>query len=481
MNSTVVKTVSKKISRFFRKFGEYVRSDKVRALTRKHPHDFIRIFKFPWFDVLYYLIFRSENCTQAEITKYYSDIGQSDLRISKQAAFKAIRKVNPLVFPDLIHTFASYFYQSDLVKTYKGYILLAEDGTTHELLPSKKAFDRFGFVVNQFVHSEQDAQKATSRSAALYDLTNGLIVDFTMNPYKKSEIPIAIEHLTKCHSLLNKQNVIYLADRNYDSVELFAILEDYGFHYCIRGKCNFFKKYVSQMKSNDEWIEVMLDKAWLNRLKYDQSKARFANHPTIRIRVVKTLYHYMDKHGKLKYSELIYFTNLDQEEFSAQEITKLYVKRWDIECTYKTLKTDYEWERFFSEDCDCEMCSIYAKVLFHNITGIIRKEMNSILSDDAGNHTNKYTYVTNIVQLSHILRENHMCRWIRSQNVEAIERTVNLILKLLHKLKVPVRPDRHNQRWGRIVTRSNSTRFRLDGRNWPKVAHTNGHLQTVQP
>lgn len=196
---------------------------------------------------------------------------------------------------------------------------------------------------------------------------------------------------------------------------------------------------------------------------------------------MKTSYHYIDKHGKLKHSELSYFTNLDQKEFSTKEITELYTNRWDIECTYKTLKTDYEWERFFSEDCDCEMCSIYAKVLFHNITGIIRKEMNSILSDDAGNRTSKYIYVTNIVQLSHVLRENHICRWIRSQNAEAIERTVNLILKLIHKLKVPVRPDRHNQRWGRKVTTSNSTRFRLDGRNWPKVAYIKGHLQTVQP
>nr|WP_143746798.1 transposase [Massilimicrobiota sp. An134] len=35
----------------------------------------------------------------------------------------------------------------------------------------------------------------------------------------------------------------------------------------------------------------------------------------------------------------MFFTNLG-EEFSAQEIIELYTYRWDIEVSYKTLKTD---------------------------------------------------------------------------------------------------------------------------------------------
>ena len=481
MNSTVVKVPFEKFSLFFRKFGIYIHSEKVRTLTRKHPNDFVRIFKFPWYDVVYYLIFRSEKCTQAEITKYYSEINKSDIRISKQAAFKALKKVNPMVFVDLIYKFSELFYKSDLIKTYKGYVLLAEDGTTHELRPSKEALEQFGFVVNQFIQNEDDAKKSTSRSAVLYDITNGLVVDFSMNPFKKSEIPIAIEHLEKCHTLFEGRKVIYLADRYYGSIELFSILESYGFHYCVRGKSNFFKKYISQMKTNDEWIEIILDKAWLKRLKYAQAKERFSESPTIRIRVIKYTYTYLDKQGNPHSAELIYFTNLSQEEFSTQDIVDLYGKRWDIECTYKTLKTDYEWERFLSKDCDCEQCSIHAKVLFHNITGVIRKHFDSILKKDTNNLTNKYVYNVNIVQLSNLLRENHICRWIRNKNDKGINYLMCLALKMIHKIKVPIRRGRHNQRWGRSVTSSNPTRFRLDGRNWPTIAYVKGRLRTIQP
>ena len=448
---------------------------------RKFPNVFVRIFKFPWFDVLFYLVFRHEKCTQSEISSYYSVINKKDLRISKQAAFKAIHKVNPAVFPLLIRKFAELFYQSLLVKTHKGYILLAEDGTTNELISTDDSLSRFGFASNQHIKTADDAHKATSKSASLYDVTNGLIVDFSMENYKASEIPIAIDHLRGSHDLFKNRKVIYLADRYYPSVELFAILELYEFKYCIRAKSYFFKKIISNMKSDDEWITVNLDKAWLKRLKYSESKERFQKNPTIRIRVVKQKYDYVDENGKHKTAELVYFTNLSEKEFSKKDIIRLYAYRWDLEVSYKTLKTDCEWERFFSNECDAEVCAIFAKVLFHNITGIVRKELNQYLEEDDTGKPHNHTYVANIVQLAKMLREYGLQRYIRSGNRNAINRLLNLIYKMRHKIKVSVRANRHHKRWGRLVTTNSLTRYRVDGRNWPKVAIRNGQLRTVQP
>lgn len=447
---------------------------------KNRPQDFSRVFKFPWYDVLYFLIFRSEKCIPSEITKYYCDINKPELTVSKQAAFKALKKVNPAVFPALIHKFDELFYQSNLIKTYKGYLLLAEDGTCNELRPTEKSLDSFGCVLNQFITSADKVKKATSRSAALYDVTNGLIVDFSMNPYRKSEIPIAIEHLNNTHSYFENRNVIYLCDRYYGSVELFSILEDYKYKYCIRAKDNYFKKYIAEMKSEDEWITVTLDKAWLKRLKYEQSKKRFSKNPTIRIRVVRYDYTYYDKKGKAHHASLKYFTNLCENEFSKMDIVDLYAKRWDIECSYKTLKTDYEWERYFSVDCNTEICSIYAKILFHNINGIIRKEMNEVLEASVSDE-NPRVYVANIVQLSKILRYTHLCRYLRNRNIKAIKQILNHIFDLINKIKVPVRPNRHWQRWGRHLSTSKPSRFRLDGRNWPKTSVVSGQLRTVKP
>ena len=197
--------------------------------------------------------------------------------------------------------------------------------------------------------------------------------------------------------------------------------------------------------------------------------------------MVKQKYTYIDEDGVLQTVELLYFTNLSQEEFSTDDMAPLYACRWDVEVSYKTLKTDYEWERFFSSECDSEVCAIYAKVLFHNIVGVIRKELNLYLKEDDTGRPHDHIYVANITQLAKMIREFGILRFIRSGNRKAISRILNLVYEMRHKIKVPVRPNRHNKRWGRLVTTNSPLRFRIDGRNWPKVAVKNGKLRTVQP
>ena len=472
--------ISNDLARFFRKFGDYLKSERVRSLSRMHRGDFTRIYKFPWFDVILYLIFRCEKTSSGELSKYYSDIGRIEKRVSKQAMFKAVNKLNPNVFIDLIHHFAEMFYQSDLVKTCSGYILLAEDGTTLEMRPTIQALMEYGYQINQNVMDMLDATNATSRSSALYDVTNGLVVDFTMKNFRDSELPQAVGHLLRMHSVFNGRKVIYLADRYYDSVELQSVIESCGFHYCLRGKANFFRHEVEQMAGNDEWITVSIGKTWQKRLKYGIVKERFAKDPTFRVRVVKDQYCYTDKNGPPQETEVIYFTDLPKDQFSTRQIINLYEKRWDIECSYKTLKSDYEWERYFSSAANMERSMIYAKVLFHNIVGIIRKELDHHLRVD-NSSSDKYSYKVNIVQLAQLVRDQGMVRWIRTSNCQAVRRTMDVILGLIDKLKVPVRPNRHYQRWGAFMTSNHPHRFRLDGRHYPRVTMHNGCMMTIKP
>lgn len=187
-----------------------------------------------------------------------------------------------------------------------------------------------------------------------------------------------------------------------------------------------------------------------------------------------------DKKGKEIHSKFIYFTNLSEKEFSSEDILSLYSKRWDIECSFKTLKTDYEWERYFSKDCDSETCAILAKVLFHNINGVIRKELNNYLKKDKYKD-NKYEYVVNITQLSKVLQKEKLLKYMRNNNINKIILLLENIKDLINKIKVPIRPNRHCKRWGRHASSSKPLRYRIDGRNYPNVIYINGHLQTSKP
>lgn len=475
----------REIAKLFRKFGAYIRSEEVRSYCRKKSSDFTRIYKFPWFDILLYIIFRCKECVTTELSAYFAGIGWSEKRVSRQAAFKALKKLNPQVFDPLIHKFTELFYKSPLVKTFRNYLLLAVDGTTLNFPAGELSLKKFGFSRGPYVKTEAYAKKATSRSSALYDVTNGIILDFVMRRYEDSELPIAVEQLNRIIQYIRDRSAIFLADRNYDSVEVFSILEGYGMKYCIRGKANFFKHYVEKMKSNDEWINVFINKQWLIRLKYPQSKERFEKNPWIKIRVVKYRYTYYTKKGIPVTTDLIYFTNLSEDEFSSSDIVSLYGKRWQIEVSYKTLKTDYEWERFFSSDCDTELCAIYGKVIFHNLCGVIRKQLDQMMEDDLvipeNACTNRYAFRVNIKQLSNLIRDEGLCRALRSGNTGKMEDIFILAVLMIHKIKVSVRPDRHEKRWGKVVTSGHPTRFRLDGRNWPNTINVNGKLHTRKP
>lgn len=321
--------------------------------------------------------------------------------------------------------------------------------------------------------------KNTVKSWGLYDVMNGLFVDFSMKPAPYSETPLAFEHLYRTQKIFEGKKVIYLADRYYGSAEIISHLEYLNYNYIIRGKKYFYKKQVALMKSDDEWINVEIDKKWLKRFRFSNEAIQIREEkPVIRIRVIKKIFKYINQKGEECKEELIYFTNLDSQQFSTEEILQLYSMRWDIEVSYKTLKTTLELERFISEDGDAARNCVYGKVLFHNIAGIIRKELNKKISRDT---TDGKQYVTNITQLQEMVYETNFLYSIINGKKTQIKQKIENIVKMINKIKVPVRPNRHYKRWGRVIVNPPSYRFRLDGRNNPKVKSFKHVLITVAP
>lgn len=199
--------------------------------------------------------------------------------------------------------------------------------------------------------------------------------------------------------------------------------------------------------------------------------------PIFKIRVIKRTYKYTDINHDIHCENLIYFTNLSEEEFSADEVIELYSKRWDIEISYKTMKTTQEIERHISSNGDVARNDIYAKVLFHNIVGVLRKEINHELEK---RQTEK-KYVVNITQLHVIVHEINFLNCMMYNLKEKIKKKIDSIMKIIDKIKVPVRPNRHYQRWGRVMMSAPSYRFRLDGRNNPKLKKIGSVLMTTFP
>lgn len=87
----------------------------------------------------------------------------------------------------------------------------------------------------------------------------------------------------------------------------------------------------------------------------------------------------------------------------------------------------------------------------------------------------------NITQLHVIVHEINFLNCMMYNLKEKIKEKIDNIMKIIDKIKVPVRPNRHYQLWGRVMPSASSYRFRLDGRNNPKLKKIGSVLMTAFP
>ena len=94
------------------------------------------------------------------------------------------------------------------------------------------------------------------------------------------------------------------------------------------------------------------------------------------------------------------------------------------------MKTTQEIERHISLNGDVARNDIYAKVLFHNIVGVLRKEINHELEK---RQTEK-KYVVNITQLHVIVHEINSLNCMMYNLKEKIKEKIDNIMKIIDNI-----------------------------------------------
>ena len=413
-------------------------------------------------------MFRNGSVTNQDITTHFNYVEKNP--ITKQGLFKALNKVNPDVFPVILRSFAEKFYENEYEKL-KDYMVIAADGTFYDLPPALEIRERYGGHMTSKITVDQ-IRKPQAKGSILYDVINRVIIDACIAPYRTSELPLLYRHMENCKALLKNKKVLLLADRYYGSAELFLYCLMYNIKFCIRGKNYFYKDYVNGVEL-DGMIEISFDKAWIRRLKREDCKEYASQCGKIKLRVVKNTYTYQEGKSE-KTVESIYFTNLDAEEFSTDEIVSLYhTQRWEVETAYSTLKGHLEIERFNSAKYNIVTNEIYGKMLCYNIGGLFYKASEKEIESEKQTKKKKYTYLPNMKNIIDTLRrEKKLIRLFATptrgyRKNKKWDSYLQELIRRFSREKVPVRPNRHVKRWGRWVSSPLPAKFRLDGRRNP--------------
>jgi hypothetical protein len=312
---------------------EEIRSEWIKAIARLEGDkgSWTRQRDMPLEDMLICALAKKGLSGVMEIRQYFQAVEKVEQTVSKQDYFQQRKKLNPEVFKVLNRNYLKKFYSGEEAKTWRGYLLLAADGSRAEIPDSAENRQVYGESVNKYGNAV-----ARTNVSVLHDVFNRFLIDIGIDHYRSSELEQAKLHITALKEIVGDRPALIMFDRNYASLEFIDYLENSGVKYLIRLHKGDFEAERTGMKSSDEEVELLYTKHRLRNLgyKHPERKHEMSRRESINVRIIKTLF----ENGE----PAAFITNLN--EGSRGDILRLYRKRWAVEQKYHTLKNKLKFE-----------------------------------------------------------------------------------------------------------------------------------------
>lgn len=390
--------------------------------------DFTRKRKLDFKEMLNILLSMGGNSLKLELLNYFS----YDVETATCSAFVQQReKILPEAFEFLFRRFTASAVTPNY---YDGYRMLAVDGS--DLCIAHNPSDK----ENYFRTSEKVKGYNLLHLNAMYDLVGRIYVDSIVQPGRKeNELQALIDMVDRSDI---KEQTIVIADRGYESYNVFEHIAKKGWNYVIRVKdiaSNGIAAglYLPNQKEFDIEHSILLTRRQTKEIKAHPQKYKFmpsnqnfdylpvgdkGNYP-INFRVVRFAI------SEDTYEVIV--TNLSEKEFPAERIKEIYHMRWGIETSFRELKYAIGLTSFHSKKVACIIQEIFARLTMYNFCEIITTHIVIRKKDS------KYSYQVNFTIAISICLHYFKCRnTVSPPNVEA----------LIQKNILPVRNGRKDPR-----------------------------------
>ncbi|MEC0232668.1 IS4 family transposase [Paenibacillus alba] len=343
--------------------------------VQKNTH-FTRNRKMPLNNLMLTVLFRKGLTLHMELRAFKKTLNLKET-ISKVGYLKQRLKLNPAAFLSLARHHARNFYDDgQMVKKFKGYLILAVDGSAVNVPTTIETLSTYGNASRD--HMKPQAQLTLS---SLFDTMNKMVIDCTINRNNCSEREQALLHIDNMREITGGHLSIVITDRGYPSGEFFIDLLEREQKFIVRLPSTMFKQEQQQMESDDCLVNIAFDKTRINPHRGTSTAEKLARVGSIELRFVRLLL----PSGEYEYLA----TNVSQEEFSTLEMGVLYGMRWGIETAYDDLKNKLNLENFTGRSPILLEQDIYATVYICNVMNDIILEAQQELEQKrkyAGKH-----------------------------------------------------------------------------------------------
>ncbi len=203
--------------------------------------DFTRTRNFTFESLSLFIISSIQSSIQRELDRFFKAYNNRLLaeQFVGQSAFSQARlKIKPEAFVELREDSVNHFYSNYDVKKWKGFRLIAIDGSEVILPKTLETMAEFDEYTTNFMNKTI----VLARVSKAYDVLNKINLDAKLVNRKIGEHTLANQHLEYC----TKGDLI-LYDRGYPSFDLFMNTLATGSHFCARvavANWNVAKKLV---------------------------------------------------------------------------------------------------------------------------------------------------------------------------------------------------------------------------------------------
>ncbi|MCE3238272.1 MAG: hypothetical protein K0R24_1253, partial [Gammaproteobacteria bacterium] len=267
---------------------------------------------------------------------------------SKQAFSKARYKISHTGFIELLQDSIEIAYKEEpLYGTWRGYRVMAADGSSLRLPDSKEMVATFG----RFRPNGTDGTMPPLARVSLFiDLCTSLVCSARLAAWNVGEQTLAQEQLPEVVSQmrsLKQDKLLFIYDRGYPSLQFIRQHQALKADFIFRVQERHYLSLWKQIERGENDFDFKLE-----------TKAG-----SEQVRVIGLTL----ANGK---KEVLITSLFDRAQFTSEDISKIYFLRWHIEECYKRLKIGAEIENFSGVNLEAVRQEFWAHLVMCNVLSL---------------------------------------------------------------------------------------------------------------
>ena len=399
-----------------------------------------RKFEFP--DFIKFFLFNKGSSNQDDLDDFLEDkFDDVDIELTRQNLSQQRTYVDPVVFKEINKEYLNninYTANNSLFKTFKGFFLIAGDGSNFEIPDFEEVRNEFGIKNNSLVRREP----SDAKFSGLMDVMNGFLLDGIIGNHRQAELPLMHKNLDNIQDIINTTQSIFIFDRGYAAMELFAHIMEMNSYFVVKLQDKYYKNELKQVQSNDEEIKLYLTGERLQKFRNPDFKEKYSKESYLKLRIVTVeVEKENEETGEMEIEIYSLLTNLFKDLMTTEDICEIYHQRWGIETNYNTLKNRHYIENYTGKRRIAIEQDIYSKFLRYNIFCHYKNYFYNLINSRKRKKGIGTEYQVNQANLIRKLKK-YLPKMILNPTAKIIRKFSRRIIKLCSKSPEKIRKNR---------------------------------------